>query len=104
MKNHLTLIIASFLLVLCVLEKQASDKASKNVNVENMYNFPDKNLNRSPISDQNTIEQTKEGNSLYDPSPLFQFASIDSSSQNSPAKVMNQNLLNISAGNKILNY
>jgi hypothetical protein len=103
MKNHLTLIIASLLLILCVVEKQASYKADKMLNVENMYNFPVKDNNFNPTADQNNIEVLSEQKSLYNLSPLFQFASVDTTFQSSYAKVASQHLLQISDNSEILN-
>ncbi|TLV00015.1 hypothetical protein [Dyadobacter luticola] len=104
MKNHLTLIVASLLLILCVVEKHASYKAEKNVNVENMYNFPDKNINNSSTSNESDGELMGKTKSLYDPAQLFQFASMDTTSRVASEKVNNQNLLNIPQANRTANF
>lgn len=103
MKNQRTLIIASFLLVLCVLEKEASSKAEKSGSVENVYNTPYKGENDRLTSTQISGESDDENNLLYNPAHLFEFASVDSTSKSGgSSKSMNHTLLNISAGNKFL--
>ncbi|NIJ56042.1 hypothetical protein [Dyadobacter arcticus] len=104
MKNHLTLVVASFLLILCVLERQASDKAVKNVNVENMFNFPNKNFGNDQLASQMDFGREKDVKSLYNPAPLFELTSLDSISNTGQMKLVKQNLLNIASGSKMLNY
>jgi hypothetical protein len=82
MKNKHTLLIATILLVLCVIQKEARYKAMTGGNVEKIYNAPSIDKNGG----------------------LFNFASVDSTSEAmSSAKLLNNNLLNISASSKILN-
>jgi hypothetical protein len=87
MKNRLTLLIASILLILCVIQKEARYGSAKDEGVEKMSNF-------SPIgpSDGEVIG--------------MEFASADTATAriSGSARLANQNLLNISAGSKLLNY
>jgi hypothetical protein len=103
MKNHRTLIIASFLLILCVLQKEARYKAIRSGSVEKMYNFPSENLSGSTLADKNVKMTGREAYALKN-TQLFEFASVDSTSKAATAKLINQNLLNISSGNKILGF
>ena len=87
MKNRLTLLIASILLILCVIQKEARYGSAKEEGVEKMSNF-------SPIG-------PSKGEVIG-----MEFASADTTSAqiSSSARLANQSLLNISAGSKLLNY
>lgn len=104
MKNKHTLLIATILLALCVIQKEARYKAMTGGNVEKIYNtaLPDKVGELT----ENTDSKFKEDQELKISSgrALFDFASLDSTSGAvSSAKLLNNNLLNISAGSKMLN-
>nr|WP_295929624.1 hypothetical protein [uncultured Dyadobacter sp.] len=99
MKNRVTLLIASVLLVLCVIQKESRYGAAKGESVEKMYNF-------SPAS-QNSgrMQEPQFGNDLLTDSQTFEFASADTISKKEiSARVVNPRLLNISASGKMLNY
>lgn len=99
MKNKITLLIASVLLVLCVMQKESRYGATKGESVEKMYNF-------SPIGQNNDKTQEPQfGDQLLTDSQTFEFASADTVSKKEiSARLVNQRLLNISSGGKILNY
>jgi len=101
MKNKHTLLIATFLLGLCVLQKEARYKAMTGGNVEKMYNIPSIDKSGELANGQNA--KTNEV-TILSKTDLFDFASLDSSSQSvSSVKLMNNSLLNISSGSKMLN-
>jgi hypothetical protein len=103
MKNHRTLLIASFLLILCVLQKEARYKATRSGSVEKMSNFSSENLSGSILIKKNVKMAGRENHALKN-TQLFEFASVDSTSNTATAKLINQNLLNISSGNKIIGF
>jgi hypothetical protein len=103
MKNQRTLLIASFLLILCVLQKEARYKTIRSGSVEKIYNFPSENLSSSTLTHKNIKVNGREAHALQN-TQLFEFASADSTSKNASAKLLNQNLLNISSGSKILGF
>ncbi|WAC11083.1 hypothetical protein [Dyadobacter pollutisoli] len=103
MKNYRTLLIASFLLILCVLQKEARYKTIRSGGVEKMHNFPSENLSNSTFADKNIKVSGREANALQN-TQLFEFASADSTSKTTSARLLNQNLLNISSGGKILGF
>lgn len=86
MKNQLTLLIASILLILCVMQKEARYGVAKSESVEKMSNYSPANPNNAGAFG-------------------MEFASADTTLKiSSSARLANQNLLNISAGSKLLNY
>ena len=87
MKNGITLLIASVLLILCVVQKEARYGTAQHESVEKMYNYPSADT-KIAISDSRS----------------FDFASVDSLKSEPAARLANQRLLNISAGSKMLNY
>ncbi|MCF0072622.1 hypothetical protein LZD49_19230 [Dyadobacter sp. CY261] len=99
MKNGITLLIASVLLVLCVMQKQARYGGVQGESVEKMYNS-------SPIAQKGTpILDAPAADDLLTDSRTFEFASADSTSSSEPtAGIANQRLLHISASSKMLNY
>jgi hypothetical protein len=98
MKNKITLLIASVLLVLCVIQKEARYGTAQHEGVEKMYNF-------SPLDpDERTASAPQYGDQLLTDSQTFEFASADSTKSASTARLANQRLLHISAGSKLLNY
>jgi len=104
MKNKHTLLVATILLALCVMQKEARYKAMTGGNVEKIYNtaLPDKVDELA----ENTDLKIKEGQEFKVSSgkALFDFASLDSTAgAMSSAKLLNNNLLNISSGSKMLN-
>ena len=100
MKNKHTLLIATFLLGLCVLQKEARYKAMTGGNVEKMYNIPSIDKS-SELADQKNLKASEV--TILSNTDLFDFASLDSSSQSvSSVKMMNNSLLNISSGTKML--
>lgn len=98
MKNGITLIIASVLLVLCVVQKEARYGTTPHDGVEKMYNS-------SPLApkDGTTSEPRYAGELLTD-SQSFEFASADSLKSGSTARLANQRLLQMTASTKLLNY
>ncbi|MCE6989170.1 hypothetical protein [Dyadobacter sp. CY323] len=105
MKNLRILTIASFLLVLCVFEKEARNKAVRAGNVEKIYNILQSSDTIDPTSTQNGSEITEGARSLYDPSSTFRFASMDTTTNlNGSSKLFSQNLADVSGENKTLNY
>ncbi|MCE7068268.1 hypothetical protein [Dyadobacter sp. CY326] len=103
MKNKHTLLIATLLLVLCVIQKEARYKAMTGGNVEKIYNSPEVDKNGALADEQ--IARSSEGRQMKISSrkDLFDFASLDSTSQSmSSAKLLNNSLLNISS-TKMLN-
>jgi hypothetical protein len=103
MKNHRTLLIASFLLILCVLQKEARYNAIRSGSVEKMSNFSSENFSGSVLSD-NDVKMTGRESYTLKNTQLSEFASVDSTSKTATANLLNQNLLNISSGNKILGF
>ncbi|MCF2489544.1 hypothetical protein [Dyadobacter sp. CY347] len=104
MKNKHTLLIATFLLGLCVLQKEARYKAMTGGTVEKMYNIP--LIDRSGELANEELSKTSQTQevTILSKSDLFDFTSLDSASQSvSSVKLMNSNLLNISSGTKMLN-
>lgn len=97
MKNGITLLIASFLLILCVVQKEARYGTAQHESVEKMYNYS------SPGTKIAVSESQYNGELLTD-SRSFDFASVDSLKSEPAARLANQRLLNISAGSKMLNY
>ncbi len=98
MKNGITLIIASILLVLCVMQKAARYGVAQHASVEKMYNY-------SSVDRKDLIRESQTSDELLTDSQTFEFASADSSSKSEPtARLVNQRLLNISANSKMLNY
>jgi hypothetical protein len=65
MKNQRILLIASLLLVLCVYEKQASNKAARMQSVEKMYNFPAAKWDDVLLSTHNSTNSQLESKKLY---------------------------------------
>ena len=103
MKNKHTLLIATFLLGLCVLQKEARYKAMTGGNVEKMYNIP--SIDRSGELANQELSNSRQAQevTILSKSDLFDFTSLDSSSQSvSSVKMMNNSLLNISSGTKML--
>jgi predicted nucleic acid binding AN1-type Zn finger protein len=103
MKNKPTLIVASLLLLLCVLQKESRYNALRNDSVEKMYNSPSDNSSVISLTEKSKSKKPDENYALKN-THLFEFASADSASANTAtsSKLMNQNLLNISSGNKLL--
>ncbi|SEI90626.1 hypothetical protein SAMN05216327_104498 [Dyadobacter sp. SG02] len=98
MKNGITLLIASVLLVLCVMQKEARYGTAQQDSVEKMYNS-------SPLSPANgTISESQYEGELLTDSQTFEFASADSLKSEPAARLVNQRLLHISASGKLLNY
>ena len=98
MKNRITLLTASVLLVLCVIQKEARYGSAQRTGVEKMYNS-------SPLSPKNgTISEPQYHDELLTDSQTFEFASADSLKSEPTARLVNQRLLQISAGTKLLNY
>jgi hypothetical protein len=99
MKNGITLIIASILLVLCVIQKETRYGASQNASVEKMYNS-------LPVGHKNgNILDAQYDDQFLTDSRTFEFASADTMTKAEPtARLANQRLLNISANSKMLNY
>ncbi|GGH54794.1 hypothetical protein GCM10007423_61660 [Dyadobacter endophyticus] len=95
MKNGITLLVASVLLVLCVVQKEARYGTAQYKSVEKMYNYP------SPDTKIAISESRYEGELLSDVQ-RFEFA--DSLKSEPTARIANQRLLNIAAGSKMLNY
>jgi hypothetical protein len=105
MKNLRILAIASLLLVLCVFEKEARNKAIRAGNVEKIYNILQSNENIDPISTQNGSEITEGTKPLYNPSSTFRFVSIDTTSNVSgSSKLLTQNLPELSREDKMASY
>ncbi|SDG02178.1 hypothetical protein SAMN04487996_114157 [Dyadobacter soli] len=98
MKNRITLLIASVLLVLCVIQKEARYGTAQTDSVEKLYKS-------SPIApkDGGTSEPQYADELLTD-SQTFEFATADSLKSQPAARLVNQRLLQISAGSKLLNY
>lgn len=99
MKNSVTLLIASALLVLCVIQKESRYGAVKGESVEKMYNF-------SPASQHSgRMQEPQFGNDHLTDSQAFEFASADTVSKKEiSVQLVNPKLLNISASGKMLNY
>jgi hypothetical protein len=103
MKNKHTLLIATFLLVLCVIQKEARYKAMTGGNVEKIYNAPSVDQNGELADVQTAKFSDVQASKVSSKENLFDFASLDSTSQSmSSTKLLNNSLLNISAG-KMLN-
>lgn len=98
MKNGITLLIASILLVLCIVQKEARYGTAGHARVEKMY----KSAQLAPKDGR--VSDTRYANQLLTDSQTFEFASADSSKTNGTARLANQRLLHISASNKLLNY
>lgn len=96
MKNKITLLTASVLLVLCVIQKEARYGTAQPTGVEKMYN-------PSPLAPKDGGTSAPEYAELTD-SQTFEFASADSLKSEPTARLVNQRLLQISAGSKLLNY
>lgn len=104
MKNKHTLLIATFLLGLCVVQKEARYKAMTGGNVEKMYNIPSIDRSGELATGENPKTNAADEVTILSKTDLFDFASLDSSSQSvSSVKLMNNSLLNISSGTKMLN-
>jgi len=104
MKNKHTLLIATFLLGLCVLQKEARYKTMTGGNVDKMYNIPSINRSGELVNQENLKTNGTDEVTILSKTDLFDFASLDSSSQSvSSVKLMNNSLLNISSGTKMLN-
>jgi len=98
MKNGITLLIASVLLVLCVMQKEARYGTAQHDSVEKMYNS-------SPIGPRNrAMTEPTYNEALLTDSQTFEFASVDSLKPEAAARLANQRLLHISTGSKLLNY
>ncbi|MGV3603829.1 MAG: hypothetical protein ACO1N1_21600 [Dyadobacter fermentans] len=99
MKNGITLLIASFLLALCILQKEARYGTATQGSVEKTYSS-------SPMSaKRGTISETPYSEELLTDSQTFEFVSADTTSNSQPAsRLANQRLLQISANSKMLNY
>ena len=105
MKNLRILTIASFLLVLCVFEKEARNKAIRTGNVEKIYNILQSSETIDPISTQNGSEVTEGAKSLYNPSSTLRFASMDTTNTvNGSSKLLSQNLPEMAGEEKIANF
>jgi len=96
MKNRITLLIASVLLILCVVQKETRYGVDQHESVEKMYN--------SSPGTKTVIPESQYGGDLLTDSQSFEFASADSLNSEPAARLANQRLLNISAGSKLLNY
>jgi hypothetical protein len=97
MKNRIKLLVASVLLILCVVQKEARYGMAQHESVEKMYNFP------SPGT-KTVVPESQYGGDLLTDAQSFEFASADSLKSEPAARLANQRLLNISAGSKMLNY
>ncbi|WP_353722619.1 hypothetical protein [Dyadobacter sp. 676] len=99
MKNGITLIIASVLLLLCVMQKEARYGTAQHESVEKMYNA-------SPVGTaQGKSSGSQYADQLLTDSQSFEFASADTTLKAEPtARLANQRLLHISANSKMLNY
>jgi hypothetical protein len=97
MKNSITLLIASVLLILCVVQKEARYGMAQHASVEKMYNS-------SSTGAKTVVSKSQYVGELLTDSQSFEFASADSLKSERTARLANQRLLNISAGSKMLNY
>lgn len=97
MKNRITLLIASVLLILCVVQKEARYGMAQHESVEKIYNS-------SSTGTKTVISESQYDGELLTDSQSFEFASADSLKSEPTARLANQRLLNISAGSKMLNY
>ncbi len=98
MKNRITLLIASVLLVLCIAQKEARYGMAKHDNVEKLYKS-------EPVATKDGgISALRYADQRLTDSQTFEFASADSLKTNATARMANQRLLHISASNKLLNY
>lgn len=97
MKNRITLLIASVLLILCVVQKEARYGMAQHESVEKIYNS-------SSTGAKTVISESQYDGELLTDSQSFEFASADSLKSEPTARLANQRLLNISAGSKMLNY
>jgi len=98
MKNGITLLIASVLLILCVMQKEARYGTDQNVSVEKIYNS-------APASPKNgNVSGSQYADDLLTDSKTFEFTSADSLKSEPAARLVNQRLLHISANSKLLNY
>jgi hypothetical protein len=104
MKNQRILLIASILLVLCVFEKQARNKALRSASVEKMYNIPQRDEANAPEFTQERAKVSSGDKSLYDPADIFEFASADSTLEASSVKFSDRSMLNIASESKLLKY
>lgn len=97
MKNGITLLVASVLLVLCVVQKEARYGTAQFRSVEKMYNYP------SPDT-KIAVSESQYGGELLGDAQRFEFASTDTLKSGRTARIANQRLLNIASGSKLLNY
>lgn len=98
MKNGITLLIASVLLVLCVVQKETRYGTAPHDGVEKMYNS-------SPLAPKDGgISEPRYAHQSLTDSQTFEFASADSLKTESTARLANQRLLHMTAGSKLLNY
>jgi hypothetical protein len=97
MKNRITLLIASVLLILCVVQKEARYGTAQHASVEKMYNS-------SSSGTKTVVSGSQYDGELLTDSQSFEFASVDSLKSEPTARLANQRLLNISTGSKMLNY
>ena len=104
MKNQRILLIASILLVLCVFEKQARNKALRSVSVEKMYNVPQRDAANAPDFTQEQATVSSGDKLLYDPADIFEFASADSTLEASSVKFSDRSMLNLVPDSKLLKY
>ncbi|QRR02829.1 hypothetical protein [Dyadobacter sandarakinus] len=105
MKNRITLVIASLLLGLCIMQKEARNKAIVNINVEKVYDLPTDGGRLAGASapfvrkrnDQNG-EKTAAIVSVEQ-----EIASLDSATRvDEGSRLLNHNLLNIATTGKVL--
>ena len=104
MKNKHTLLVSTLLLILCVIQKEARYNTLTGVNVEKMYNLPYSEQNGG--FDEETASDIQENQLVKFPSraDLLDLASVDSTSQKvNSVKLLNNSLLNITSGSKMLN-
>jgi hypothetical protein len=103
MKNHITLVIASLLLILCVVEKEASVKDNRKESVEKMYNIPTPFRGNSIIAAPFEINSENSAFQLYNPAPYLELASIDSTSASKrSSKTLGPGMLGVSTITKVL--
>lgn len=99
MKNGIILLIASVLLVLCVVQKETRYGVAQRGSVDKIYNS-------TMTSQQNDrAMEVPASDELLTDSKSFEFTRADSAMGTEPtARLVNQRLLNISANSKLLNY
>ena len=98
MKNGITLLIASILLVLCVMQKEARYGTPQYDSVEKLYKSPSLAPKDGGTSDPRYAQESLTN------SKTVEFASADSLHLKSTARLANQRLMSIPVASKMLNY